>query len=59
MKIYGDGKLVCLEHTSTDTRLQGRSSIWGKYNADEGGVRVRFVRILLYIPKGKDSFEIW
>lgn len=59
MKIYGDGKLVCLEHTSTDKRLQGRSSIWGKYNAEEGGVRVRFLRILLYIPNGKDSFEIW
>lgn len=59
MKIYGDGKLVCLEHTSTDTRLKGRSSMWGKYNAEEGGIRVRFLRILLYIPKGKDSFEIW
>lgn len=59
MKIYGDGKLVCLEHRSTDTRLRGRSSIWGKYNAEEGGVRVRFLRILLYIPKGKDTFEIW
>ena len=59
IKIYGEGKLVCLEHTSTDTRLKGRSSMWGKYNAEEGGVRVRFLRILLYIPKGKDSFEIW
>ncbi len=59
MKIYGNGKLVCLEHTSMDTRLQGRSSIWGKYNAEESGVRVRFLRILLYLPKGKDTFEIW
>lgn len=59
LKIYGDGKLACLENTSTDTRLQGMSSIWGKYNAKEGGVRVRFVRILLYIPKGKDTFQIW
>ncbi|WP_123966616.1 hypothetical protein [Chryseobacterium phosphatilyticum] len=59
MKIYGDGKLVGLEHASKDIRLQGKSSIWGKYNAKEGGVRVRFLKILLYIPKGKDTFEIW
>lgn len=59
MKIYGDGKLVGLEHASKDIRLRGESSIWGKYNAREGGVRVRFLRILLYIPKGKDTFEIW
>lgn len=59
MKIYGDGKLVCLEHTSNDLRLKGRSSLWGKYNAEEGGVRVRFLKILLYMPKGKDTFEIW
>ncbi len=59
MKIYGDGKLVCLEHTSNDLRLKGKSSLWGKYNAEEGGVRVKFLRILLYMPKDKDTFEIW
>lgn len=59
MKIYGDGKLVCLEHTSNDLRLKGRSSLWGKYDAKEGGVRVRFLRILLYMPNDKDTFEVW
>lgn len=59
LKLYGDGKLVCLEHSSLDLRLRGGSAIWGKYKGDKGGTFARFLSLYLYIPKGKDSFEIW
>ncbi|WP_293952515.1 hypothetical protein [Sphingobacterium sp. UBA7855] len=59
LKLYGDGKLVCLEHSSLDLRLRGGSAIWGKYKGNTGGTFARFLSLYLYIPKGKDTFEIW
>ncbi|WP_293307055.1 hypothetical protein [Pedobacter sp. UBA5917] len=58
MKLYGHGKIVCLEQTSEDLRLKKRWAIWGKYKTSEGETRVNFTRLYLYIPKGKDTFEI-
>lgn len=58
MKYFGGGKLVALQHKDPDVRLFNRSSLWGKYSLDDN-VRVRFYRIYLYMPQGKDTFEIW
>ncbi|WP_316804294.1 hypothetical protein [Pedobacter nototheniae] len=58
MKLYGDGKIVCLEQISEDLRLKKRWAIWGKYKTSEGETRVNFTRLYLHIPKGKDTFEI-
>lgn len=58
MKLYGHGKIVCLEQTSEDLRLKKRWAIWGKYKTSEGETRVSFTKLYLHIPKGKDTFEI-
>ncbi|WP_316804295.1 hypothetical protein [Pedobacter nototheniae] len=58
MHLYGNGKIVCLEQTSEDLRLKNKTPIWGKYKTAEGETRVRFNKIYLHIPKGKDTFEI-
>ncbi|WP_443943841.1 hypothetical protein ACJVDH_13025 [Pedobacter sp. AW1-32] len=58
MKLYGNGKIVCLEQNSEDLRLKNRWAIWGKYKTAEGETRVSFSRLYLHMPKGKDTFEI-
>lgn len=58
LQLYGNGKVVCLEQTSKDVRLQKRQSIWGKGKNDNGGIEASFIRLYLYMPKGKDTFEI-
>ncbi|NTE23517.1 hypothetical protein G6M26_33760 [Agrobacterium tumefaciens] len=58
MKLYGNGKIVCLEQSSEDLRLKNKTPIWGKYKTAQGETRVRFNKLYLHIPKGKDTFEI-
>ena len=58
MKIYANGKIVCLENKSTNLRLFNRSSIWGKFTTQDG-ITASFLKLYLYIPEGKDTFEIW
>ena len=57
LKFYGDGRIVCLELTSLDSRLRGESALWAKYKED-GGTMVAFRKYYLYIPEGKDELEI-
>ncbi|PXY40617.1 hypothetical protein DMB65_11965 [Flavobacterium cheongpyeongense] len=57
LKFYGDGKIVCLELTSNDSKMRGKSALWAKF--DEGdGMIADFFKIYLYIPEGKDELEI-
>lgn len=57
LKFYGDGKIVCLELISLDSRLRGESALWGKYKED-GGTMATFRNYYLYIPEGKNELEI-
>lgn len=56
LKLYGDGKIVCLELTSLDSKMRGKSALWGKLQRD--GLRAIFRNYFLYIPEGKNEFEI-
>ena len=58
LKFYGNGRLVALELDSKDPFYKNRSAIYGDYIDDEGYESVRFLRCLLHIPEGKDTFEI-
>jgi hypothetical protein len=58
LQLYGNGKVVCLEQTDKDLRLQKRQSIWGKSKNEKGGTEATFIKLYLHIPKGKDTFEI-
>ncbi|MFC4476809.1 hypothetical protein [Flavobacterium chungangensis] len=57
LKFYGDGKIVCLELTSTEAKMRGKSALWGKYKKD-GSLRAKYRKYYLYIPEGKDELEI-
>jgi len=58
MRLYGDGKIVCLEQASEDLRLKNKTPIWGKYKTADGETRVRFNKLYLHMPNGKNTFEI-
>lgn len=58
MVLYGGGRLVRLEQTSTDRRLKGESALWSKYKDEDGNVIANFTSLYLHIPKGKTNFEI-
>ncbi|MEO8239220.1 MAG: hypothetical protein ABI793_14570 [Flavobacterium sp.] len=57
MVFYGDGKIVCLELSSLDSKLRGKSALWGKYNEDNSTIG-DFIKYYLYIPEGKSELEI-
>lgn len=57
--LYADGRLATLVQNSTDPRLFNRSAIWSKYKTKNGGTRVRFRWLYLYLPEGKQTFESW
>ncbi|PXY40616.1 hypothetical protein DMB65_11960 [Flavobacterium cheongpyeongense] len=57
LKLYGDGRIVCLEIESSDNHLRGESALWAKL--DEGdGIMADFLQYYLYIPEGEDELEI-
>jgi len=58
LKLYGGGKLVCLEQTSLDPRLRGELALWAKYKDEDGNVIGSYKKLYLHIPKGKSNFEI-
>ncbi|GAA3762392.1 hypothetical protein [Flavobacterium ginsengiterrae] len=55
LKLYGDGKLVCLELKSQDKNLRGESALWAKYDKDR---MADFLKFYIYMPKGGTEFEI-
>ncbi|WP_163408087.1 hypothetical protein [Flavobacterium ajazii] len=57
LKLYGDGRIVCLEIDSLDNKLKGESALWAKF--DEGdGIMLDFLQYYLYIPEGEDELVI-
>ncbi|WP_316804292.1 hypothetical protein [Pedobacter nototheniae] len=58
MRLYGNGKIVCLEQTSEDAKLKNRSPIWGEAQLSGGELSTKFYKLYLHIPKGKSTFEI-
>lgn len=58
MQLYGNNKIVCLELFTDNLKFKNNWAIWGKYITEEGEKRLRFERLYLHIPKGKDTFEI-
>ena len=55
LKIYGNGRIVCLETESEDLRIKNNWPIYGLY---ENESYVRFRRLYLHMPQGKNTFEI-
>jgi len=55
LKLYGEGKIVCLELNSQDKNLKGESALWAKYDKDR---MADFLTYYLYIPEGEDEFKI-
>lgn len=58
MRLYGNGKIVCLEQTSEDPKLKNRSPVWGEGQLSSGEISSKFYKLYLHMPKGKDTFEI-
>ncbi|CAD0002093.1 hypothetical protein [Flavobacterium chungangense] len=57
LKIYGDGRIVCLEIESLDNNLRGESALWAKFDEGDGMV-ADFLQYYLYIPEGEDELVI-
>ncbi|MFG4000858.1 hypothetical protein [Flavobacterium aquidurense] len=55
VKLYGDGKIVCLELISEDKNLEGESALWAKYDKDR---MADFLKYYLYIPEGETELKI-
>ncbi|MCP2028709.1 hypothetical protein L1276_003880 [Flavobacterium sp. HSC-32F16] len=54
LKLYGDGRIVCLELNSLDNDFRGESALWAIF--DEGdGEMLDFFKFYLYIPEGEDE----
>lgn len=57
LKLYGDGKIVCLELKSLDKIMRGKSALWGKYKDGES-VRAKYRKYYLYVPEGEEELKI-
>ncbi len=53
LKLYGDGRIVCLELNSLDNDFRGESALWVKF--DDNGEIDDFFKFYLYIPQGEDE----
>lgn len=58
LALYGNGRIASLEQVSNDLRLKKESAIWGKSKNEKGGTEATFLKLYLFIPKGKNTFEI-
>ncbi|MDN3673501.1 hypothetical protein QWY99_10590 [Flavobacterium branchiarum] len=57
LKLYGEGRIVCLELTSNEPNMREKSALWAKF--DEGdGLMADFFKYYLYIPEGEYELEI-
>jgi len=55
LQLYGDGKIVCLELTSLEPKMRGKSALWAKFDKNR---TADFLKYYLYMPKGGTEFEI-
>ncbi|MFV0536865.1 MAG: hypothetical protein ACK5M3_05755 [Dysgonomonas sp.] len=56
MSFYGDSRMVCLEHINEEPLYKNRSAFYFKYKKG-GNIRGRFIRLYLYLPKGKKDLS--
>jgi len=56
---YGNGRVVSLVLNNKEKLYRNRSLLHGDYIDEDGDESVRFFRVLLHIPEGKDSFELF
>ena len=54
LKFYGDGKIVCLELTSQEAKMRGKSALWAKFGEGDE-MMFDFFKFYLYIPEGEDE----
>jgi len=59
LKFYGEGRVVSLILNSKVALYRNSSALSGNYIDEDGDEAVQFFRILLHIPEGKDSFEVF
>ncbi|AXB56064.1 hypothetical protein [Flavobacterium fluviale] len=55
LKFYGNGKLVCLELASLESKMRGKSALWSKFDENR---TADFLKYYLYIPEGEDELKI-
>ncbi len=55
LQLYGDGKVVCLELTSLESKMRGKSALWAKFDKNR---TADFLKYYLYIPEGEDELKI-
>lgn len=58
VKLYGDGRIVCLELTSLEPKMRGRSALWGTYK-DEETTMMKYRKYYLYMPKSENELKIY
>lgn len=59
LQYYGNGRLVSLVLNNKEKLYRNRSGLNADYIDEEGYEAVQFFRVLLYIPEGKDTFELF
>lgn len=57
VKLYGGGRIVCLELKSLEPKMRGKSALWGRYKDGETSL-MKYRKYYLYIPEGDDEFKI-
>lgn len=57
VKLYGDGRIVCLELKSLESKKRGKSALWGRYKDEEISM-MKYRKYYLYMLKGATEFEI-
>ncbi|WP_163408085.1 hypothetical protein [Flavobacterium ajazii] len=54
LKFYGDGRIVCLELTSQESKMRGKSALWAKFGEGDE-MMLDFFKFYLYIPEGEEE----
>ncbi len=57
VKLYGDGRIVCLELKSLEPKKRGKSALWGRYKDGETSL-MKYRKYYLYIGEGEDELKI-
>lgn len=60
-KFYGNGRLLNLEQSDLEINKRGKSALWGRFKDNQQRTGSEYIRILLYLPEGKnleDGLEV-
>ncbi|WP_294960969.1 hypothetical protein [uncultured Flavobacterium sp.] len=55
IKLYGNGRIVCLELTSLEPKMRGKSALWAKFDKNR---TADFLKYYLYIPEKESELKI-